>query len=372
MQLRAFLALGISTLCVCATFGSAPSPARADEVPPHMKIIAGYPAATKAAIAQQNVTALDLAMFGYYDEALAFYKSNILAQHPVIMALFSGAGGKFILYRPGKEPLTAEPVPMSYQLLKSVAHSTMALFEVTGPHLDNPADQSWVAMLQIDRAQQQAALRTLGDVDVKPEWRDVMASVLTKNIAFMDASLSKGVVTYAALHALAREQAPPLERMVKWGARTQVDHWMEVVAGWKTLLGSDWDKTYGLSNSIYVTRQNNVLFSVLAQFFGADAMNTRLVLFETTDFTTTPDDMLTALTRVIADRSVGQEFFGNYYMMDYELMGGDGRDAIAAADKQMGVPVYLPPLVPFGSHEWPGKIVPGDGPGTIEQLPQLP
>lgn len=185
MQLRAFLALGISTLCVSATFGSAPSPARADEVPPHMKIIAGYPAATKAAIAQQNVTALDLAMFGYYDEALAFYKSNILAQHPVIMALFSGAGGKFILYRPGKEPLTAEPVPMSYQLLKSVAHSTMALFEVTGPHLDNPADQSWVAMLQIDRAQQQAALRTLGDVDVKPEWRDVMASVLTKNIAFM-------------------------------------------------------------------------------------------------------------------------------------------------------------------------------------------
>jgi len=32
----------------------------------------------------------------------------------------------------------------------------------------------------------------------------------------------------------------------------------------------------------------------------------------------------------------------------------------------------LPPLVPFGSHEWPGKIVPGDGPGTIEQIPQVP
>jgi hypothetical protein len=29
------------------------------------------------------------------------------------------------------------------------------------------------------------------------------------------------------------------------------------------------------------------------------------------------------LTRIIADRSVGALFFGNYHLMDYELMGGD-------------------------------------------------
>ena len=33
------------------------------------------------------------------------------------------------------------------------------------------------------------------------------------------------------------------------------------------MLGPDWDKTYGISNTLYVSRQNNVLFSVLAQFF---------------------------------------------------------------------------------------------------------
>ena len=47
------------------------------------------------------------------------------------------------------------------------------------------------------------------------------------------------------------------------------------------------------------------------------------MLIETISFTTTPDDMLTSLTRIIADRSVGALFFGNYYLMDYELMGGD-------------------------------------------------
>ena len=51
-------------------------------------------------------------------------------------------------------------------------------------------------------------------------------------------------------------------------------------------------------------------------------------------FTTTPADMLESLTRIIADRSVGALFFGNYRLMDYELMGGDARAAIIAESRQ--------------------------------------
>src|SRR5437868_62450 len=39
-------------------------------------------------------------------------------------------------------------------------------------------------------------------------------------------------------------------------------------------------KTLAASNSIYVTRQNNVVFSVLAQYFGPEAINDRLILIE--------------------------------------------------------------------------------------------
>ena len=69
-------------------------------------------------------------------------------------------------------------------------------------------------------------------------------------------------------------------------------------------------------------------------------MNTRLFLFETSAFVTTPDQMLDVLIRTVADRSVGQVFFGNYYLMHYELMGGDARLAIAATDKKYGMPRY--------------------------------
>jgi hypothetical protein len=181
--------------------------------------------------------------------------------------------------------------------------------------------------------------------------------------------LAKGTVSFAALQAFAKKQGPYLKRDIAWAAETQVAHWMNVIGEWKTMLGSDWDKTYAASNTIFVARQNNVLFSVLAQFFGPDAINDRLLLIETISFTTTPEDMMEALTRVIADRSVGALFFGNYRLMDYELMGGNARTAIIAESEKRGMKAFLPPAVPFGSKQWPTLITPGPGPTSLADLP---
>jgi hypothetical protein len=30
---------------------------------------------------------------------------------------------------------------------------------------------------------------------------------------------------------------------------------------------------------------------------------------------------------------------------------------------------FLPPVVPFGSHQWPTLITPGSGPGSLADLP---
>ena len=109
---------------------------------------------------------------------------------------------------------------------------------------------------------------------------------------------------------------------------------------------------------------------MLAQFFGKEAMNTRLSLFETPAFVTSPDRMLNVLIRTVADRSVGKVFFRSYFLMDYELMGGHGHKAIEAEHQKYGMPVFVPPLVPFYSNEWPFRIDPsqGEGPALIEQI----
>jgi hypothetical protein len=215
----------------------------------------------------------------------------------------------------------------------------------------------------------QSALDTLDAADLRADWHPVVNAILKNNVAFMDACAEKGAITMADIQDFAKIQGPNLKKVVAWAAQTQVEHWMTVIGDWKTMLGVDWDKTYAASNSIYVTRQNNVLFSVLAQFFGADAINDRLLLIETISFTTTPADMLESLTRIIADRSVGAIFFGNYKLMDFELMGGDARVAIIAEDRKRGIAPLLPPAVPFGSHQWPGLVTPGAGPTSLADLP---
>jgi hypothetical protein len=340
----------------------------AQGLPSYMAPIAGHVTATPADIATKDMLALNTGMFELYGDAGKIFQANILANHPVILGLFSGAGGRFTLYRPGQASLDAPPVPVVYQLLKSVGHSTMALAEVVGPYLDNADNKSWRGSMLAYRSRMQSALDGLDATPIQPEWRDNNRTILQNNIAFMDDCVAKGVITFASLETFSKKQAPYLAKNVSWAAQTQVNHWMTVLAGWKTMLGPDWDKTYAASNTIYVARQNNVLFSVLAQFFPPDAINDRLLLIETVSFTTTQSDMLDSLTRIIADRSVGSLFFGNYHLMDYELMGGDARTAIVAESGKRGMTPFLPPVVPFGSHQWPTLITPGAGPASIADL----
>jgi hypothetical protein len=204
---------------------------------------------------------------------------------------------------------------------------------------------------------------------MREDWRPNNRSILQNNIAFTDECLKSNVISADLLQEFAKKQSPLVKKNIAWAAQSQVAHWMDVIGDWKQMLGDDWDKTYAASNTIYVARQNNVLFSVLAQFFGPEAINDRLILIETVSFTTTPEEMPDSLTRIIADRAVGAAFFGSYHLMDYELMGGDARQAIIDEDTKRKIAVALPPQVPFGSHQRPTLITPGPGAKSLADLP---
>ena len=119
--------------------------------------IASRPA--RRAVAEQNVLVLDTSMMDIYEGALAQYKRNMRERVPIILALFSEGGGQMILYRPGHEPLVAEPVPIVYQLAKSVSHSSMAVYQLVAPYLADPSDKSWHGPMKVFRTRCQTALR---------------------------------------------------------------------------------------------------------------------------------------------------------------------------------------------------------------------
>jgi hypothetical protein len=337
-------------------------------------VLNAAPPATKEQRAALAVYQLNNSMFNIYDNSLGIYQKNILARVPLIMALFSGKGGRFILYRPGQPPLEAPPVPAIYQAAKSVGHCAMATYACVAPYIATSHDDpAWVPLMKSYNLEIQMAKAAIVDLGIPEDQQALLQDTLAKILTFQDACLKNGGFTYDEVQTYARGVEPNIEKLVALASGTQVKHWFEVMTEWKKLLGKDWDKTYGLSNSIYVARQNNILFTVLVQFFGEKAMNDRLLLMETTDFQTTPEDMLTAFARILSDRVLGQVFFNNDRLMDYELLGFGGRAAIEREMAARGEKVLLPPLVPFNSTQWPFRIDPnsGSGPKSFDDLHKM-
>lgn len=340
------------------------------DIPDFLRIVvAEEEPASGRAVAEQSVLALNSAMMAIYDEALGKYTRNMRQRVPIILALFSGEGGRLILYRPGHDPLVAAPVPIAYQLAKSVGHSSMAVYQLVAPYLAHPSDRSWRAPMMSYRARNAAAFDNLGALDLPEADREVLRAIVGRNLAFMDACLEKGSFCYHELEAFARDCAPHAARTIGIAARAQVGHWMGVVEAWRSLLGDDWGRTYAVSNSLYVTRQNNILFTILAQFMGQSAIGDRLLLIETPEFTTTPETLLSLLTRIVADRGIGKVFFKDYYLMDAELLGSGARKVIEQEAGRRGMTPVLPPLAPFYSNDWPWRTDPtkGKGPSTLEE-----
>lgn len=344
-------------------------PARAaakQALPTFMELVANQSKpATRREVAEAAVLRLNSAMNELYANTLKISKRNFRDQFPIIIAQFSGQGGQMILYPPGKPPIVADRVPVAYELAKAVSHSPMAVYQIVSPFLRDPAaDGSWKGPMRTFRAQNQTALDSIEALDLSKEDRDALAGILKRNLAFMDRCLEKGTYTFTELVEFARGHQPFLEVATWISGNTQVTHWMKVLDDWKKLLGKDWDKLYAATNTLYVTRQNNILFTVLAQYMGKEAINERLLLLETSEFTTTPEKMLEVLTRIVADRSLGKVFFNDYYLMDVELLSDPSRRALREQVAQRGMQLLLPTLCPFHSNGWPWRTDPKDGTGA--------
>ena len=334
-------------------------------------LITDAPPPTKEQLAFQNIYQLNGSMQTIFASSLGVTEKSLRGQFPLIMALFSASGGKFILYRPGQPPLEAPPVPPIYQIAKAAAHSALAAYGLVAPVIkDSKANQSWVAPMRTFRTQIQNASDSIDDLAATTEDKALIRAVLGKVQTFLDTCLKNGSFTYAEVEAFARDVEPYAEKLIGVAARAQVTHGYDVLTQWKALLGKDWGRTYGLTNALFPTRQNNILFTLMVQFMGEDQINRRLFMFETTDFQTTPQVMYGLFARYMNDRGLSKAFFNYEDLMSHELLNGGAREMIKSESARRGMQAILPPLAPLNSNEWPWLVNPnkGSGPRSLEDL----
>jgi len=201
-------------------------PVVVDEPPPSARIVA-----------EDAVLALNASMMQLYDASLDAFKTNMRDRVPIILALFNGEGGQMILYRPGQAAEVAPPVPIVYQLAKSVGHSTMAIYEIVAPYLSDPhGNQLWRGPLRMYRTLNQTALERVGDLDISDEDRTVLRTIVERNVAFMDQCLARGGYSYAEIEEYIRGTTALSIKAIGISSGAQVGHWMNVIEGWKNEL----------------------------------------------------------------------------------------------------------------------------------------
>ena len=176
----------------------------------------------------------------------------------MILGLFSNQGGDLYLYMPGKPVIRAPRVPVDYEICKSCGHGAMAVYQLVAPYLANPDDPSWRTPMAQYLALQEAALAGFKDIDLPEDPKSSAMTLLGNNIAFMKECLKDDRFTAEGLRKFTIGQREAIAGVVDYAARVQASHWMRVMAGWKDLIGKDWDRTYGVTNSLYVTRTNNI------------------------------------------------------------------------------------------------------------------
>ena len=210
----------------CIAFALCSGPAAiqgADDVPQFMRnVIASRAISGPKDVAIRDALALDDQMQAIYSSSLQTYKKNLLATSPVILGLFSNQGGEFYLYMPGKPVIEAPRVPVGYEICKSCGHSAMAVYQLTAPYLDNPADQAWRTPMAQYLALQEATLAGFDNIDIAEDAKNSAKTLLTYNIAFMKECLKNGAFTAKGLREYIGGQREAIAGVVEYAARAGV------------------------------------------------------------------------------------------------------------------------------------------------------
>lgn len=274
-------------------------------------------------------------------------------QSPVILAMFNGVGGKYILRRDGKE-VAVEPVPPLYEQVKSVSHTLVGIFEIISPYLQYSESGNWRPALTEFNTNMKDALATLGNVGMPEKVEENCRKILQGGIDFMDNALATGRFNAKDYSNYAQPLLPAVMENVTLAGKLQVDHFESVVKEWRKEMGEEeWARLYAVVNTAWAMRRQNVHFQILAQMMGRDAINDRLIMAEAIN-SVTEDDLLMLLGRIVNDRALSILVFGKTYRMDVELMG----EAARKATEEASCPHY-PALkmdwMPYEEHKMPNE-----------------
>lgn len=379
------LARCVATIC-CLSLGLCYS-SSAQELPSSRKLAVQenttiskngeHDAAHAAALGSSNsertpLEALNDAFLTAYRQTEKQFKADWLTKHNLIVTTDAGS---WLLYRHGYASPIEAPGPHSKDESKDVVHLVLTMYALLAPYCDKSlVDSSWKSKLMEFRILVKNSLDYLPKItDMSPGDCTVLKDSLGNALRFIDKILNSGSYTREELTSFFRDQAPYTSKLVLIGFGADVKSRYKTLEEWRQLLGeAEWnDNTYAVCAAIPETRQHNVGFTILVQFFGEKAINRRLILYEVLhEKDVIADTLVSAFLGKMFDRQIGEMLYGSPYILNEAFQTLKGHLLIERAEAAHGRKAILAPLVPFDNTGWPWNTDTrsGTGPATIEDL----
>ncbi len=272
-----------------------------------------------SSVAMQHFMMLDPGMLITMKEQQDVYKTELLKKHPVIVALFGAEGGTYVLYRPGQNPLVANPMSsaLGYELAAIVEHSAMDAYELSIQGLNNPGkDNFWITKMKSLSEKITLAQSSVSKLALSKNETVLLQNIFTQSQQFIADNIKQHSLSLARSNAYAEAIKPNFEKLSQMVVADQIQYGIEVVKKWKTLLGSDWKNTYGTVLYIPVAPKNSILLSILTELMGKEAFNKQLFYFTSNSYSPTGDQAISFLTNARPDKALADQVFGQYFF-DY-------------------------------------------------------
>lgn len=278
----------------------------------------------------QKFQDLNPSMLNTLAEQQHVYQKTLLQKHPIIVALFSPQGGKFILYRPKHAPLIAPSLEQAqnYEMATQVEHAAMEAYELAIQGLNDSNTQFWqIKMLAFSKhiVLMQQVIFKLNSSDSE---KQLMQDLLSQTQQFLMNNLHQHNLSMDRTNSYAKAMKPNLLKLTKEVATAQVNHWMDIVSNWKKELGADWSNTYAVVIYIPVQPQNNIFLNILSYFMGQEALGQRLFYFPLHNYTPTANEALSLFTKAIPDKDLANQVYGQYFLSYSGILSQVAREAI--------------------------------------------
>lgn len=225
--------------------------------------------------ANDSLRALNDGMRANYAATLERVSARI---DPVLVVQFDGVGGTFHL-RDGGRVSRIQPVPVGYDLSKSVAHVPLDLYVIVAPYLAAPASGAWQGALATSGERIRTALDRLDGADLSASARADARMVLEASLGFVEEALARGDFSEEDYQSYSRAIFEAVGRLRAYATEIQIEAVVGLLGGWRDEMGAErWRELSAVVIAPFTLSRENAVAQTLRRMMDPERVERRLIV----------------------------------------------------------------------------------------------